>query len=195
MRATCLAALILVAACTRPPPEAYTGAGPAGGQPIGTNASAEPCVLQRSAQSAVVFCGMWQQPSAQVASAGPADATGVQAIATAGPWRTAIDSRLVCASPVPTTILGGAPAFVLSCTRRSGGWPQVAMVALVGGTAYTADGIQPAAPILPRAIGVLSGTVSADAAPALPASGSDALLANRLAAQAFSAGDIGSTSN
>lgn len=197
MRIRCLAILLMLAACTRPPPDAYTGTGPIEGQAIGADAANEACVLQRSAQSAtimasaVVFCGTWEQPSARVASAGPSDTAGLQGIANAGPWRTAIDSRLVCGAPVPSTIMGDAPALVLSCTRRTGGWPQVALVALVGGVAYTADGIQPTLPLLPRAIGVLSGTVSASAAPALPASGADALLANRLAAQAFSAGDIG----
>ena len=191
MRNQCLVILLLMAACARPPPDAYTGTGPIEGQPIGTNAANESCVLQRSMGSALVFCGTWLQPSARVAAAGPSDAAGLRAIATAGPWRNEIDGRLVCGPPAPTTILGSAPAMVLSCTRKLGGWPQVAMVALIDGTAYTTDGIQPALPILPRAIGVLSGTLSAAAAPALPASGADALLASRLAAQAFGAGDIG----
>lgn len=181
----------LLAACAVPPPEAYTQAGPAGGQAIGRNAANESCTQQPGPDGALVFCGAFTNPSARIGRAGPATAATLQAMATSSPWRTAIDQRMTCAAPEPTTILNGAPAYVLSCARRAGGWPQVAMVALVGGTAYTADGIQPSLPVIPRAIGVLSGTVAPEAAADLPASGADALLARRLAAQAFSAGDVG----
>ena len=66
------------------------------------------------------------------------------------------------------------PALVLSCTRKVGGWPQVALVASVGGAAYEADGIQPALPVIARAIGVLSGRVTAEAAPACRRAGGGA---------------------
>ena len=193
MRAQWLALSLMaaLAACNSPPPESYTRAGPPEGQAIGRNASNEACLMQRGADGALVFCGAWQQPSARVASAGPSTAASVMAIAADSPWRATIDQRLTCGAPQATTILGSAPAAVLACTRKVGGWPQVAMVALVGGAVYTADGIQPALPVIPRAIGVLSGTVSAEAAPSIAASGAEALLAGRLAAQAFSAGDVG----
>ena len=77
----------------------------------------------------------------------------------------------------------------MQCTQRVGGWPHVAMVALVKGTVWFADGVLPAAQVMERSIGVLSGVSRADAA--APTSGADALLASRLAAQAFSSGDIG----
>ncbi len=183
--------LVLVTACAVPPPESYTRSGPPGGQGVGRNAAGESCTQQTGPDGALVFCGAFTSPSARIARAGPADAATLQSIATAGAWRTSLDQRLSCAAPEPTTILNGAPAYVLACTRRAGGWPQIAMVALVGATAYTADGIQPSLPVLPRAIGVLSGTVAPEAAATLPASGADALLARRLAAQAFTAGDVG----
>jgi len=90
--------------------------------------------------------------------------------------------------PAPTTILGDVPALVLQCTRRAGGWPQVALVAQIGGAGWLADGVLPALPAMQRSIGVLSGRVSASAAPSL---GADSLLADRLAARAFSSNDVG----
>ena len=80
---------------------------------------------------------------------------------------------------------------MLSCTRKVGGWPQAALVASIGGQVYQADGILPALPVLERSIGVLSGRVAAAAAPAVSPGRADALLASRLAAQSFGAGDIG----
>ena len=47
----------------------------------------------------------------------------------------------------------------------------------------------PAAQVMERSIGVLAGVMRADAAP--PSSDADALLASRLAARAFSSGDVG----
>ena len=184
-------ALFVLAGCAVPPPTAYTRSGSPQGQGLGLDAAQESCIQQGAGGGALVFCGSWQFPSARISDAGPADRAALSALATTGAWRVGIDTRLACGSPAPTTILNNAPAFVLSCVRKAGGWPEVAMVALVAGRAWTADGIQPALPVIPRAIGVLSGTVSAEAAPGLPPSGADALLANRLAAVAFSAGDVG----
>ncbi|MBN9559625.1 MAG: CHAT domain-containing protein [Alphaproteobacteria bacterium] len=190
-----LAALLgMLAGCTTPPPDAYVaahGAAQSGPQlSLGTNAVGEACTQQSEGhQSADVYCGTWQQPSARVRSGGPATAADLGALATGGAWRTAIDARFLCQPPVSTTILGGEPALMMQCTRRVGGWPHVAMVALVGGNAWLADGVLPATPPMERSIGVLSGKVSAEAAPRV--SGADALLASRLAARAFSSGDVG----
>ncbi len=190
-----LAALIalLLAGCSTPPPEAYSGGGVGGvGIGIGRNASNEACTQQpRGGSGAVdVFCGTWQQPSASIARAGPGGPEALAGLAAAGPWRAALDARFVCAAPQPTTVLDSA-ALVMQCSRKVGGWPQVALVTAIGGQVYVADGIQPALPVIPRAIGVLSGRIAADAAPALPRSGAEALLASRLAAQSFGAGDVG----
>ena len=65
------------------------------------------------------------------------------------------------------------------------------MVAVVHGTAFYADGILPANAVLERSIGVLSGLVSAAGAPDAPPGEADALAAQRLASEAFSAGDVG----
>ncbi len=192
----CLAAsaALLLASCAEPPPDAYfsrtTNAGR--GISIGNNAANEACVEQpRGASNTVdVFCGTWQQPSATVTRIGPGGPDTLAAIATTGPWRAGLDVRFVCQAAQSTTVLDG-PALVIACNRKVGGWPQVALVASVGGQTYEADGIQPALPVISRAIGIMSGRVSPAAASSLPASGADALMASRLAAQAFGAGDIG----
>jgi CHAT domain-containing protein len=77
----------------------------------------------------------------------------------------------------------------MQCTRLVGGWAHVAMVASVNGTVWYADGVLPAARVMERSIGVLAGVMKPDAAPI--SSAADALLASRLAAQAFSSGDVG----
>jgi CHAT domain-containing protein len=196
MRARLLASLglaLALAACATPPPSAYvksfTSQKPAAQTAIGKNAVGEACTLEPIDAGADIFCGTWQQPSARV-RAGEAVAPGDLArIAAASPWRSGIDQRYACQQPTATTILDGHPAELLQCTQRRGGWPHVALVALVGGRAWYADGVLPAAPVMQRAIGVRAGLIAADAAP--PSSAADALLATRLAAQSVSSGDIG----
>ena len=85
----------------------------------------------------------------------------------------------------------GVPAEVLACTQRFGGWPHVALVSVINGTAYYADGVLPALPPMQRAIGVMSGRIAPSDAGQTPVAASDQILAQRLAAQAFSSGDIG----
>lgn len=196
MRALPFLALLALAACQTPPPSAFVGGAAAtagSGVGLGQNAAGEACTQQSrgGGSAADIFCGSWTQPSGRVQRAGPADAAGLAALATASPWRNDLDSRYNCAPPTATTVLGNQPAQILQCTRKIGGWPQVAMAVSVDGTAYLADGILPALPVLSRSIGVLSGKMSPEAAVALPRSQADALFAARLAAQAFSAGDVG----
>jgi CHAT domain-containing protein len=188
-----LGVLLGLAGCAVPPPSAYVKSfaaqKPAAQTAIGKNAVGEACTLEPIDSGADIFCGTWQQPSARV-RAGEAVAAGDLArIATASPWRAGIDQRYECQAPAATTILDGHPAELLQCTQRRGGWPHVALVALVGGHVWYADGVLPAAPVMQRAIGVRAGLISADAAP--PSSAADALLATRLAAQSVRSGDIG----
>jgi CHAT domain-containing protein len=180
--------------CASPPPEAYVG-GAAGGPTLalGRDASGETCNLLAGDRhdAGDVFCGTWQEPAATVRAGPPGGADALPALASGGTWRTALDQRFICQSATASTILGNQAALLLQCTRRIGGWPQVAMVASVDGRIWLADGILPTAAVMERAIGVLSGRVTAASAADLPPSAADALLANRLAAQAFSAGDVG----
>ncbi len=190
---TVLLACLGLAACAGPPPSAYVGGSSrngAAGVGLGRNTAGEACTAQAQADGADIFCGTWDQPSGHVTRS---DLPGgnLGPIATGSRWRNALDNRFDCGAPAPSTILGSAPALVMSCKRKVGGWPQVAMVADVGGQVFLADSILPALPVLEREIGVLAGRVSAEAAPALAPGQADALLASRLAAQSFGAGDIG----
>ncbi len=188
------AAALALASCARPPASAYvqggTGATAAGSQiAIGRNAVGEACTLQPNGPGADIYCGTWHQPSAQVTPGPAAGAGQLVAIATSSPWRVGIDQQFLCRAPVATSILGGDPAELLNCTQRLGGWPHVALVAIVRGRVWYGDGVLPAADTMQRAIGVRAGVLTATQAP--PSSAADALLAQRLAARAFSSGDIG----
>ncbi len=195
--------VLFATACGVPPPGAYvngTAVTTSGGQTLGKNAAGEACTQQIRGDGATrvtdVYCGTWQQPSASIRSAGQVDPAAIGDLATASPWRQALDQRFACGAPQRTTILDGVPAFVMSCTRRQGGWPHVAMVAAAGGGAsgrdtWYADGVLPALPAMERAVGLQSGRLKPESAAAQQSSGSDALMADRLAAQAFSSGDIG----
>jgi CHAT domain-containing protein len=191
-----LLGLGLLAGCEQPPPSAFFGGSSttAGtGTGLGKNAAGEDCTAQsRGGGSASdIFCGTWTQPSAHIERGQAADAAALPGLATDSTWRAALNSRYVCSAPSATTILGAIPAVVMQCTRKVGGWPQLAMAASVDGTAYLADGILPSLPVMERGIGVMAGKVSATASSALPRSQADALFAARLAAQAFTAGDVG----
>src|SRR4051812_8730967 len=107
-----LLAPLLVLACQVPPPEAYTKTTqtsvtkPVAEVSIGKNSVGEACTQQAaSGQSADVFCGTWEQPSARVRSGGPGSAADLPQLATASPWRSNIDHRFRCEQPVATTIL------------------------------------------------------------------------------------------
>ena len=201
MRATALFRVLpmLVAAllpgCQKPPPDSYihgvaTATKPAAQVSIGKNSVGEDCTQSaQTGQSADVFCGSWQQPSARVRSGGAGNAGELAQLATASQWRSAIDTRFRCEPPQATTILGSNPAELLQCTQLIGGWAHVAMVAHVRGSIWYADGVLPAATVMERSIGVLAGVTRADAV--APTSAADALLASRLAAKAYSSGDIG----
>ena len=167
LRALALLALLLFG-CATPPPESYVRGAqrgavkPATQVSIGKNSVGEDCTQQgETTQGATlgadVFCGTWQQPSARVRAGGPGSAAQLAQLATAGPWRSGIDVRFRCDAPVATTILGGEPAELMQCTQRVGGWAHVAMVALVDGAVWYADGVLPAAQVMERSIGVLAG--------------------------------------
>ena len=193
MRVLILAAFCTagLAACAVPPPDAFVGGGAArtGGVGLGRNTAGEACTQQVAANGADIFCGTWDQPSGHVTTQA-ATSEDLRTLATASPWRNALDTRLVCGEPAASSVLG-APALVLSCTRKVGGWPQAALVTRIDNRVFLADGIVPAAPVMERSVAVLSGRAAPEAAPSLPPGQSAALVASRLAAQSFGAGDIG----
>ncbi|MCC6716761.1 MAG: CHAT domain-containing protein [Acetobacteraceae bacterium] len=197
-RHSLVAALLAVglAACSTPPDSAYVSGGQSskaeGGLALGKNATGEDCTQQGLGEGADVYCGTWLQPSARIRRPPPGSPASAAAMATDGPWRTALDQRFACQPAIPTTILGSEPALLLQCTRRVGGWAHVALVATVGGTTWLADGVQPSLPVMERAIGVLSGRLPATAAATETLGGAaQRLLAERAAARAFSSGDVG----
>lgn len=200
IRVTVLAMLLTwLAGCQVPPPSAFVhGNGneeqATAQKPLGTNTAGETCseddvTGHSGSKGADIYCGTWREPSGTVEAVPGANAADLAATAAAGPWRTGIDARMQCEAPVATTILGGQPALLLQCTRRTGGWPQVAMVAFVNGALWRGDSVLPAANVMVRAIGVLSGV--AKSGDTSPASAADGMLASRLAARAFRSGDVG----
>lgn len=197
-----IAALLLLAClagCARPPASAYVsdlganaGARTAG-IGVGKNAAGEACTAQPGSvgptegRAEDIFCGTWQQPSARVQESPAGDPA---ALATSGPWRTALDTRFACQAPTSSTILDHAPALVMQCTRLVGGWPHLAIVATIGKKTYLADGVLPSTPAMERAIGIMAGLLRPGSNETMD-SGTEALTARRLAAEAFSSGDVG----
>ncbi len=190
-----IAAFLLLASCAQPPKSAYESAGSGANAgvslPVGENTAGESCTIQRSGDSADVYCGSWDQPSAHVQKGGPAVAADLPALAAGSAWRASLEGSFACNAPKPVTILDGVPAEVLACTQRFGGWPHVALASVIGGNVYYADGVLPALPPMQRALGVMSGRIAPSDAGQAAVAASDQILAQRLAAQAFSSGDIG----
>ena len=201
-RSWLLAALLsgALAGCQNPPPEAYVGvagkSAAAAAVPVGRNSADEPCRYEIVAggiaggRNADLYCGDWDLPSGHVVELpGPADPARLAAIATAGPWRSYIDQHFVCGRPTPTRLLDNAPAQLMQCTRRVGGWPQVALTATVGGRTFAADAVQPALPAVEATLASLSG----QAVPAAATGGSAAerLIARRGGRASFGSGDEG----
>ncbi|MDB5378716.1 MAG: hypothetical protein JWR00_3162, partial [Rubritepida sp.] len=178
--------LLTLGACAAPPQSAYVSepsGGGAGMLALGATASGEECRLSRSGQGGDVWCGEWSSPSARVRPA-----TGTTPMEAAELARAGLASRLDCAPPRPSTALGGQPAAIMDCRRNAGGWPAFAMTAQSGDRIWLAEGILPAQASAERAIGVVSGRITAESAP-LSSAAIDQMAA-RLAREAFSTGDI-----
>ncbi len=185
-----------LAACSRPPEAAYVTSSQSSrsetGIALGKNASGEDCTQTAIGEGADLYCGSWLQPSARIRRPPTGSPATAGEIAMSGPWRTGLEQRFTCQPPVATTILGDVPALLLQCTRRVGGWAHVALVATVSGRTWLADGVQPALPVVERAIGVLSGRLpAAVASQNVQGGAAQRLLAERTAARAFSSGDVG----
>ncbi len=156
---------LLLAGCAVPPPEAYVtqdgGATASGALELSQNSVGEACIQTRGTGTAVdIYCGAWQQPSARVRPGGRTDPAGLEAMATTGPWRAALDGRYACLSPRNVSVRG-APALQLDCTGRVGGWPHVGLAVLLDGKAWLADGVVSALPVMEQSIEILDGRGSA----------------------------------
>ncbi len=191
----CLLVATALAGCEMPPKSAYVALqdSKTGTVPVGNNRAGEACRrLDLGGGAADIYCGEWDRPSARVRQGGAAAGANLAGLAngegTATAWRNDIDSRFACQSPRPTTILGNAPAVLMECQDRNGGFPQLALVAAVGGHIWYADTIDAAYEVTQRTIGALAG-VRSDAA-GEGGSEPDPQLAARLAARSFKAGDV-----
>jgi CHAT domain-containing protein/tetratricopeptide (TPR) repeat protein len=163
-----LAAAAVLGACNTLPPDAMltkTGTVKAGElKPAGANTVGEACNYQATTNNLGtefsgaynLFCGTWQQPSGRVfQAAAPQPDSALLSQAQGGAWRSNLDRQFVCGEPARSTLL--ERAVQLSCTRRSGNYPQVAFIANVGGQTFYVDGISPALPALETTLAALSG--------------------------------------
>ncbi len=184
-------ACLLLSCCQRPPESAFVGNRNTATVALGTNSAGESCTQSggAGARETEILCGSWDQPAALVTqgdAAAPADLT---ALATTSAWRAALDRSVACAGAPRSTAVLGQPALLLDCTRRIGGWPQVVLVTVIGGRAYFASGASSSLPVMERSIGVVSGLLQGQMVAQHQIS--VALAAQRLAASALSASDLG----
>jgi len=156
---TVLALLSTLAGCSRPPAAAFIGGGgrDAEGFDIGANTAQEACLVSRGGTNSTIYCGANLDPAGHVL--GPRPETDLGAFVTSSGWRTALDQRFVCGPPAAVRVLD-TDGVMLSCTRRQSGWPHAVIAARMGDGLYVADGIRSLGPVLPRAIGVLSGKLT-----------------------------------
>jgi CHAT domain-containing protein len=193
MRRALLALLLLLAAsCAKPPPSSYVGASAGDeGLDLGANASGERCRQQAARADLVdIYCDDWDQPAGSTRRGAAADPADLARLATSSEWRLGLNLRFVCEPPAPIGLTDAQSAVMLRCTRRVGGWPQVALVASVDGKAYFADGVLPLLPVLDRSVAVLSGHLAPTAAATSRPSPAMRQLIDRLSARAFTVGDV-----
>jgi CHAT domain-containing protein len=187
------------AACDTLPPGAQisktAGVAATDLKPAGENTVGETCHYEPAANNAGstfsaaynLFCGSWQQPSGRVfQAANPQSDGALAALAQGGEWRSDLDERFACGEPSRSTILRQAPTALLSCARRSGGWPQIAFVANVGGQTYYADGVPSALPPLETTLAALAGQ---PVATTRESSAAD-LVAAAISTKPFGSGDL-----
>ncbi|PZW51017.1 CHAT domain-containing protein [Humitalea rosea] len=195
MRAPGLLLLLALAACQSPPESAYVaGSGTVTATAAGQDARGEACTVQTGRaiptdttplQTREVFCGGWTQPAARLVDL-PGGAGSLEALASGGAWRAWVDQRYVCAAPTATSIAGGARALLLACTRKAGGWPQVAMVIEGPRGPVLADGVSTVVPVIERLASGQTSTASTGAR-----SEALELAVARLSAGSFGASEVG----
>ncbi|HEY3909075.1 MAG TPA: CHAT domain-containing tetratricopeptide repeat protein [Stellaceae bacterium] len=200
LSSTVLGAIVAIAlfGCQGPPPNVYASGGPGSAAaesiPVGDNQVGEPCSYRIVAASefgvgavraAALYCGNWHQPSGRIFElSGAADRGAAQT----GPWRRYLGPRFSCGAPTETQLQGNAPALLMQCTRRYGGWPQVALTTTIGGRVFAADAVPSALPALEAALGALGGQPNAVAG--RPPSEAARLIARRSTGRPFGSGDL-----
>ena len=196
----CAGLTAMLSGCANPPPTAYvSGSEPvsAAAVAVGQNEAGEPCHFQplpttkfgtAALRAVALYCGYWGAPSGRIVELSDADVAHLDNLAIAGPWRDYLDARFACGPPTATRILDGTPAILLQCTRRTGGWPHLAVTTSIGGRVFAADAVPSALPALERTLGVLGGrpVAVAGAAPSEAAR----LIARGGASRRFGSGDL-----
>ena len=190
-----------VSGCESPPPSVYVSSSQAAAEvaivAVGNNQVGEPCHYQPAstgdfgigAQHALdLYCGYWGQPSGRIFELGDTGAASLDNLASSGPWRAYIDPRFACGPPTATRILDGAPAILMQCTRRNGGWPHLALATSVGGRVFVADAAPSALPALEASLGALGGRPVLGGA-ARPSEAAQ-LIARRSVGAPFGSGDL-----
>jgi CHAT domain-containing protein len=189
---------LLVGACDQLPPDAIasatSGSVKVTAKPVGKNTVGEACTYQPGNAAELagatagfeVRCGTWVQPSGKLFQF-PGSGVDPARVASGGPWRTYLDQQSDCQAPQTVQILDGVPAAVMRCTRHSGGWPHVAIAAVVDGTFYAMDGVPSAEPALEATVAALTGRRAPDQG---TAQSSREGLAALLGGQAFGSGDL-----
>jgi CHAT domain-containing protein/tetratricopeptide (TPR) repeat protein len=179
-----LALLAVLGGCSSPPESAFVPVSSGGSLvEVGQSAAREDCRMARGNDGGDIWCGAWETPAVRIRRA-----AGATPMAAAAAARESLAARLDCGQPRAATA-GGAEAALLDCRRRQGGWPAFVLTAGSGDRIWVAEGILPALPAAERGIGLLSGRAPGTAA-AL-SSDAVALMAQRLAREAFATGDIG----
>ncbi|HUK58070.1 MAG TPA: CHAT domain-containing tetratricopeptide repeat protein [Stellaceae bacterium] len=196
-----LALALALSACGELPPDAKVSTTPAGttataaSQRAGTNQMGEPCRFEPSgdalgsalAAAYNVYCGTWQQPSGRIfEGATPAGSEALQRLAVSSPWRVALNESVDCEEPSAIKVLTDEPAELMRCSRKSGDWPHLALVADVAGKTYFLDGVPSALPALETALAMLSG----QAEPSADASSKMAEISAAISSHPFGSGDL-----
>lgn len=192
---------VACSSCEAPPSSVYvSGSQTASAVAVvaaGEDEVGEPCHFQASPaghssigarRTVDLYCGYWGRPSGRIFDLGDASAARLDNLVVSGPWRTYLDQRFTCGAPTPTRILDGVPAILLQCTRRTGGWPHLAMTTAVGGRVFGADAAAFALPALETTLGALGGRPVASGT--TPPSDAARLIARGSAHRRFGSGDL-----
>ncbi len=153
-------AVIGAAGAQPAPAQSRPGGAPAGQTRAGEACTyhaigADPAMVARGAYD--IFCGKALDPVARVFQLDGAQPAGnLSSLAASGPWRSYLEGRARCSAASSTT-LGGSPAVLLPCARRSGAVPYVGVVTVRGGFTFLGDGLSTAAPAIEATIAALGG--------------------------------------
>lgn len=197
----CVFLALVCSGCTHPPASAYdtgsTDDTAANTLPAGQDSSGASCTIQTQGSMRDLYCGDWDQPSGHVQieplhrdeTTASEDAL-LARLAASSRWRAGLDAGYACDAPKALRIHDDQAGRLITCRQRQAGWPYVGIVQVRAGRAYYAQGVQSALPALLRAVDIVNGRSTPEKTTATPDSAVNSRLVGRLAAHAFSTGDI-----